>query len=155
MLPIKNRTIIEECKLLVIVKRWSDFGFRPNFDIQLSDSFGQELDTESWIEKLLNGIVDVVFEDSERKNDQNYNYFCSCFSKIKSKAQDLYTEWSNLKVAFKIPKKQQIEERKEHEREVNELFKDQEKSTVSQPVHNNSLFQTRFPNKWNNRYKGL
>uniref|UniRef100_A0A4Y6EZ29 [histone H3]-lysine(36) N-trimethyltransferase n=1 Tax=Brachionus koreanus TaxID=1199090 RepID=A0A4Y6EZ29_9BILA len=156
MLPIKNRTIIEECKLLVIVKKWSDFGFRPNFDIQLSDSNNQELDPKTWIVKLLNNVVDVVFEDSERKNDQDYQNFCLCFSKIKSKAQSLYTEWSNLKVAFKIPKKQQIEERKEHEREVNELFKeDHEKPTNFQPSQNNSSFHSRFSNKWNNRYKGF
>lgn len=153
MLPIKNRTILEECKLLVMVKRWSDKGFRPNFDTKMTETVDQISDVDIWIKRLLDNLVDVVFEDSEKKNDQNHQIFCSFFSKIKSKAEDLYTEWSNLKLAFKIPKKQQLEERKEHEREVSELFKDQENSQVSDNTKN-STHESRNTNKWNSQFKG-
>ena len=153
MLPIKNRTILEECKLLVMVKRWSDKGFRPNFDFPIADIDDQNSSIDVWTKKLLENLLDVVLEDSEKKNDQNYKTFCSFFMKIKSKAEDLYTEWSNLKLAFKIPKKQQLEERKEHEREVNELFKDQEKSIILDKTKNSSN-EPRFSSKWNSQYKG-
>jgi hypothetical protein len=38
-IPIKNRTIVEECKLLATVKRWSDSDSFQNSHYKLNNSF--------------------------------------------------------------------------------------------------------------------
>lgn len=84
--------------------------------------------------------------------------------KLKVKAKDLHDEWSSLKQAFKIPKKQQIEERKEHERELNHFAQQSNDWSLSPPpqaqIANKMSFQ--FKNETNetsnffreNRFKG-
>lgn len=83
-------------------------------------------------------IVNKLADQSIDKSDSNF-----VLKQVKIKAKELYEQWSDLQVslihkkikenlvlnifllfflkqqAFKIPKKQRIEERKEHEREVN------------------------------------
>ena len=150
MLSIKNRSVLEECKLLVLVKRWSESENRIKFNIfEDSQSNSEDLETKVWIEKILDKAIDNVFIESEKKSDENHQNFVLLFNELKSKAKILYDEWNNLKIAFKIPKKQQIEERKEHERELNEFSKEQEKSNIN----SDETFSSQNP-VYNQAYSG-
>lgn len=131
MLPIKNRTILEECKLLTLVKKWSEVDLRPKADLNeiineinhdgLNQSDNKDISIKNLLDKVVDKLVDKIFDNAYEKFQENPNFkeLFDLLDDIKEKAKSLYEEWSNLKQAFKIPKKQQIEERKEHERELN------------------------------------
>ncbi len=107
-MAIKNRTVLEEFKLLNIVKRWSEHGKFHDTKVTINC----ETDQSNVIKSLLDELVDRVSEASI--NEQN-----ELIGILNEKSSKLYEVWNSLKVDFKIPKKQRIEERKEHERELN------------------------------------
>ena len=110
-MAIKNRTVLEEFKLLNIVKRWSEHA-------KLHDSPGEfkyKPEQSDVINSILNELVDRVAETSI--NEEN-----ELIGILNEKSSKLYEVWNSLKVDFKIPKKQRIEERKEHERELNLIY---------------------------------
>ncbi|CAF0709874.1 unnamed protein product [Brachionus calyciflorus] len=154
MLSIKNRSILEECKLLVIVKRWSETELKPNYqNIHQFDKNSQDIDIKNWTELLLKNLLDVVFEESEKKNEENYMELTRLFEQLKLKAKILYDEWNSLKVAFKIPKKQQIEERKEHERELNEFSKDPDNFKIDDKQHHSFNNYNQSYSNYSSSYK--
>lgn len=69
-------------------------------------------------------------------------------NRLKKKAFELFEEWSQLKQSFKIPKRQQIEERREHERELNELQTQQPHTTTHQANNSFTPFGTPKSNRF-------
>lgn len=109
-MSIKNRTVLEEYKLLDMVKRWADQVDHSSTDIVKSSQ--GHIDDEGLVKQLMDEIVDKVVEQSNEANTE-------LLRALRDKSRELYEKWSSLKVNFKIPKKQRIEERKEHERKLN------------------------------------
>ena len=107
-MAIKNKTIVDECKLLDTVKRWAEV---------FSSPAKKDVNEESVSEWILNEIDQLVNKSVDLANNKSST--ASTASKLKAKSIEMYDEWSNLKQSFKIPKKQRIEERIEHERELN------------------------------------
>jgi hypothetical protein len=98
--------VLEELKLFPLVKKWSEINIDYNHITENDDN--KLMNNELWIGNILNNIIDIALNKSENLSNE-----------LNKVAKDLYDEWCNLKEAFKIPKKQRIEERKEHERELN------------------------------------
>ncbi len=135
-MSIKNRTILEEYKLLDMVKRWAD-----QLDSQNSEKIDvlkseviidadkiESPDSQDAIKELLDEILDRVVEKSDESKIE-------LLKTLRDKSCLLYETWKNLKVNFKIPKKQRIEERKEHERKLNSTASNEpENETNKMPV---------------------
>ena len=138
-LTIKNRTTVEECKLLTMVKRWAQ---NTNNRKSLENSSDSNEDKQIWIKSMLIETLDKIFDAPEPENEELNKQI----DELNELTKELYEKWNNLKVykiqinlnqlrklikiftnltnknnqqAFKIPKKQRIEERKEYERELN------------------------------------
>lgn len=123
-MSIKNRTVLEEYKLLDMVKRWADQvddSTAENTILTTKDYGKERTETKTGaesdegqvlLEQLMDEILDKVVEESDEANSE-------LLRALRHKSSELYEAWSNLKVNFKIPKKQRIEERKEHERKLN------------------------------------
>ncbi|KAL1490468.1 hypothetical protein ABEB36_013156 [Hypothenemus hampei] len=99
VLPIQNKTMLIESKVLPTVEKWA-----KNEDIK--EETEQGLDKPSQINS-----GDAEQPEVKEKIDE-----------IKFLAAKLLEEWGNLKESFKIPKKQRIEQMKEHEKEANRKF---------------------------------
>ena len=111
-MSIKNKTILEECKLLDIVKKWSDFNNQEKCDEEFNKSNG--------IQSIVNNLVDKAFQMvNENAGDDSESDVSELRNELATKSAKLYETWNDLQQAFKIPKKQRNEERKEHERELN------------------------------------
>jgi hypothetical protein len=120
-MTIKKKTIVDECKLLDIVSRWSLSStlFELTYDdIDVtSDSFC----THDWIQnELLDKLVDKSMQISSQMTMTSTSMasMSNLALRLKVKANKMYDEWSNLKQSFKIPKIHRTEERIEHEREL-------------------------------------
>jgi hypothetical protein len=118
-MAIKNRTVLEEYKLLDMVKRWADQVTDSQSAHREKNQTMEALDTKVGTEEkdgvpqlLIQEILDKVVQESNEANGQ-------LLRMLRDKSSELYDAWSQLKVNFKIPKKQRIEERKEHERKLN------------------------------------
>lgn len=110
-MEIKNRTILEEFKLLTIVKRWADQVNSEKLDEYKNSQLTTEDESDDEVKILLNEMVGKVSE-------KLLNEDIDALNQLNEKSKSLYEVWNGLKVDFKIPKKQRIEERKEHEREL-------------------------------------
>ena len=104
-----------------MVKKWSENTENNKYrlkSIELETTNDTKEDNEKWIQSIVCDIIDTVFiaKDSDR---QQLNQQIKELNKI---TQELFEKWNNLKVAFKIPKKQRNEERKEHEKELNDSY---------------------------------
>lgn len=124
-LPIPNRTMLIDSKVLDIVEKWSkqlyhpDSGESPEDDQSKLKSINEdvEMDTAEKIDLENNKVeTDKEVESEVKKEiktedmDQN--------SLISELADNLLVTWSSLKEVFRIPKKERIEQMKEHEREA-------------------------------------
>ena len=115
-LGIKNKSTIEEFKLLHLVRKWTEHK-TPELSILSFESNNEQSGSEiNEISSLLNSMVHRVSTHSERCKRST-----ELVSELNAKARELCNDWSNLKQSFKIPKRQQIEERREHERQLNSL----------------------------------
>lgn len=122
-MSIKNRTVLEEYKLLDMVKRWAD-QVDDNTSDNIKDNIKDRTETktgatgaesderEGLVKELMDEILDKLVDESNEANTE-------LLRALRQQSSELYEAWSNLKVNFKIPKKQRIEERKEHERKLN------------------------------------
>ncbi|XP_066157816.1 histone-lysine N-methyltransferase Set2 [Euwallacea fornicatus] len=97
VLPIQNKTMLIESKVLPAVTKWS-----TNEDIEEDGEpkheGGSRIDGDG--EPQVKEIID----------------------EIKFLASKLLEEWMNLKEIFRIPKRQRIEQMKEHEKEANKKY---------------------------------
>jgi hypothetical protein len=169
MMSIKNRTTLEESKLLAIVKKWSETNNAaaaaaktiengPNeseSDAELNETLGKKKlnDTEKWVRSEILKIADSV-ADKEAKHHHQSKEISDAYKQLVEQASELVDEWSNLKQEFKIPKKQRDEERKEHERELNSTSDAHRVSSQQANTANNSVnANENYSNEKNRDYK--
>ncbi|CAH0557782.1 unnamed protein product [Brassicogethes aeneus] len=100
MLPIPNKTMLQDSKVLSTVANWASGKGVTSPD---SDS---------------NSPQDQDVNKTKTDEEDNTNYG----EEIVALASKLLEEWSNLKEVFRIPKKERIEQMKEHEREANKKY---------------------------------
>lgn len=117
VLPIPNKTLLKDSKVLPTVEKWStDKDLTSPLD---SDSNSPKTDPDisltlpkkepkSEEPKKDDSVPERSIEDQEEE--------------IRFLASKLLEEWKNLKEVFRIPKKERIEQMKEHEREANKKF---------------------------------
>lgn len=125
MLPIPNKTMLQDSKVLSTVENWS-----TGKSVTSPDS-----DSNSPKDQ------DASAKDNEPDNETDKT---SCEEEIVSLATKLLEEWSNLKEVFRIPKKERIEQMKEHEREANKKY-------MLNAEHDNRL-SGRSRDRWGNKY---
>lgn len=127
-LPIPNKTMLQDSKVLPTVEEWS-----VNKEVaspQDSDSNSPK-PAEATTKPAVVEVIEEPSSTSEVKivqkppppivvqlEDNQINYQ----EEIVALALKLLEEWSNLKEVFRIPKKERIEQMKEHEREANRKF---------------------------------
>lgn len=130
-LPIPNKTMLMDSKIYSVVERWAKrLYLSPNTDSPEDDQIKSKMSCEE-----LNSNSDSNEKKSSDEHlndipDKSNNNIESCLavSEVKSEntdqnlipdlASSLLAEWSNLKEVFRIPKKERIEQMKEHEREA-------------------------------------
>lgn len=130
-LPIPNKTMLMDSKIYSVVERWAKrLYLSPNADSPEDDQIKSKMSSEE-----LNSNSDSNEKKSpdERLNDipdksNNNIESCLAINEVKLENTDqnlipdlasgLLAEWSNLKEVFRIPKKERIEQMKEHEREA-------------------------------------
>ncbi|XP_058795844.1 probable histone-lysine N-methyltransferase CG1716 isoform X2 [Phymastichus coffea] len=106
-LPIPNRTMLIDSKVLSVVEKWSKQLCHspsvdsPNEEVEMKEAAG---DKDSSVETTM-----VVAEQ---------------WSLLSELAGNLLESWSNLKEVFRIPKKERLEQMKEHEREADRGYKE-------------------------------
>lgn len=128
-LPIPNKTMLMDSKIYNVVEKWSR---RLYFSLN-----GDSPDDDQGKLKSNSDELQINYDNNEKRNsyqlidtDKQENNIE--ITEIKSDntdqnlipelASSLLAEWSNLKEVFRIPKKERIEQMKEHEREAgNEL----------------------------------
>lgn len=89
MLQIKNRAMLDQWKMLNIVKDWSTIEANER-----SEPIMEETDTESWLRHMLVRLVDRSVDMSEKR----LRPFNVLLGELKTKASSLYDEWSKIKV---------------------------------------------------------
>lgn len=130
-LPIPNKTMLMDSKINVVVERWAKrLYLSPNADSPEDDQVKSKIcedsnsNSDSNEKKSPESLSDIP--------DKRNNNIESCqlaVNEVKSEvnadqnlipelASSLLAEWSNLKEVFRIPKKERIEQMKEHEREA-------------------------------------
>ena len=87
-LPIPNKSMIKDSKVLSTVTTWSQFT-----------------------------MDNIVKNSTIEEDEEEQKYF---LDELVKTAEKLIDDWSQLKEVFRIPKKDRIEQMKEHEREANE-----------------------------------
>lgn len=137
-LPIPNRTMLIDSKVLSVIEKWakqlysnSPSGDSPEDDQQQQQQAkskfagGEEVETERG-EKVAGEIVNDggVKKEEELVLKNEIKTELVEQTVIAELAANLLVDWSNLKEVFRIPKKERIEQMKEHEREAgwNALF---------------------------------
>lgn len=116
VLPIPNKTMLQDSKVISTVEKWAKIknvtspldsdSNSPKIDVDISDVTKKELKKVEHIP--VENIPKRTIEDQEEE--------------IRFLASKLLEEWKNLKEVFRIPKKERIEQMKEHEREANKKF---------------------------------
>lgn len=117
VLPIPNKTMLQDSKVLPTVEKWA-----TNKDLT------SPLDSDSNSPKIDQDVPFMackkVMKKEEAKKDENIpeRSIEDQEEEIRFLATKLLEEWKNLKEVFRIPKKERIEQMKEHEREANKKF---------------------------------
>lgn len=117
VLPIPNKTMLQDSKVLSTVELWAshkDLSSPPDSDSN-SPKTESDLPTKPKDPKLeLKMPIKDASVPARSIEDQE--------EEIRFLASKLLEEWKNLKEVFRIPKKERIEQMKEHEREANKKF---------------------------------
>lgn len=127
-LPIPNKTMLMDSKIYGVVERWAKrLYLSPNADSPEDDQVKSKTTCEENSGSNEKKTLDERLNDIPDKRNNNIEN-CLAVSEIKSENIDqnlipdlacsLLAEWSNLKEVFRIPKKERIEQMKEHEREA-------------------------------------
>ena len=93
-MSIKNRNVLDECKLLTLVKRWSEVD-ESSGDIALPD--GQEPCDHAWLGKLVHDLADEAVTKSASSAQESE--LQAALRNLNERAKELFTEWTNLKVS--------------------------------------------------------
>lgn len=129
-LPIPNRTMLIDSKVLNIVEKWSKqlyyspSGDSPEDDQSKLKSSNEEAEMENNNMKsslgstcsVSDGKKEAMAEVKIESRSENVEQ-----TLVAELASNLLVDWSNLKEVFRIPKKERLEQMKEHEREAGQL----------------------------------
>ncbi|CAH4012491.1 unnamed protein product [Pieris brassicae] len=103
-LPIPNKTMVQETRFFTIIERWlSSSEIPPEPPVFIDEATGLPVEL---------GSRPVPEVDKAKEN-------AAMLEKIKDLSSQLLDRWSSLKEVFKIPKKERIQQMKEHERQAN------------------------------------
>nr|XP_033327468.1 probable histone-lysine N-methyltransferase CG1716 [Megalopta genalis] len=168
-LPISNKTMLMDSKIFNVVEKWSKrLYFSPNRDSPEDDQEKSKLCSEE---------LQLGYDSSEKKSSYQLNDTeksdsnvdnCIAIGEVKSDNADqnlipdlaltLLAEWSNLKEVFRIPKKERIEQMKEHEREADRGYREElekeEKRGTSYDRHRSDRYGRNEPEKRSDRRRG-
>uniref|UniRef100_A0A1I8NZY3 [histone H3]-lysine(36) N-trimethyltransferase n=1 Tax=Stomoxys calcitrans TaxID=35570 RepID=A0A1I8NZY3_STOCA len=127
LLPVANKTVLTDSKVMQVVRNWcgSTNTLSPNEDSLSSNSNSQD------------GTLQAMNSDSLQSNSE-----CVELQKLASK---LITTWEGLPEIFRIPKKERIEQMKEHEREADRQYAETEGDRYSRDQYRTDRFGRRFP----------
>lgn len=133
-LPIPNKTMLMDSKIYGVVEKWTKGSYlSPNADSPEDDQVKSRMTCED---------LSSNSDSNEKKSPEHLNDIpdkrnnniesCLAVNEIKLEtpeqtlipdlASSLLAEWSNLKEVFRIPKKERIEQMKEHEREAGYIY---------------------------------
>lgn len=123
-LPIPNKTMLMDSKVYSVVEKWAKQSFSSPSGESPEDEqtkLKEEPDTESPSKSAnLTNVKNDEKEEQETNLKQEKDHVL-----ITELAASLITDWSNLKEVFRIPKKERIEQMKEHEREADRGYKEE------------------------------
>lgn len=105
-LPIPNRTMLIDSKVLGVIEKWSK---------QLYHSSPPSGDSPDGCEEAQDKEDDDKEKDKDKLEVKNEKSVV-----ISELAANLLENWTNLKEVFRIPKKERLEQMKEHERDAGE-----------------------------------
>lgn len=154
-LPIPNKTMLMDSKIYKVVENWAKKIFvSPNDspeDDQSKVKINEELENNCDSNEKVNleKITDIAAGD-EKEVESEVKVESNEMALIVELADSLLAEWANLKEVFRIPKKERIEQMKEHEREAGEyIYEKQIIQLIDQPYflcnHFNWYFVLYFP----------
>ncbi|XP_012233977.2 histone-lysine N-methyltransferase Set2 isoform X2 [Linepithema humile] len=170
-LPIPNKTMLMDSKIYGVIERWAKrLYLSPNTDSPEDDQIKSKTICE---ESNSNFDSNDKKSPDERLNDipdkRNNNIeSCLAVNEVKSEsteqslipdlASSLLVEWSNLKEVFRIPKKERIEQMKEHEREADRGYREElekeEKRSTSYDRHRSDRYSRSEVDKRGDRRRG-
>ncbi|XP_075214845.1 SET domain containing 2 [Lycorma delicatula] len=183
-LPIPNKTMLHDSKVLTVVEKWASadknslIAIKERKERSQSEDDSEAVDTEAdagssgdsekmtadntrttssdvdQIDKTINkeDKMDcdkvMVDNDDETKTESEITDISSDIQKSDSTGKDLpnivrftdlasglLAEWSSLKEVFRIPKKERIEQMKEHEREADRGYKERSRDSDKRDRH--------------------
>ncbi|XP_014478705.1 PREDICTED: probable histone-lysine N-methyltransferase CG1716 [Dinoponera quadriceps] len=169
-LPIPNKTMLMDSKIYGVIEKWAKgLYLSPNADspeddqvklkLSCEDSSSNSDSNEKKSPECLNDIPD--------KRNNNIES-CLAVNEIKLEASEqtvisdlassLLAEWSNLKEVFRIPKKERIEQMKEHEREADRGYREElekeDKRGTSYDRHRSDRYSRSEVDKRGDRRRG-
>ncbi|KAI5640686.1 SET domain-containing protein [Phthorimaea operculella] len=107
-LPVANKTLVQESRFISIVERWLSPTPIPHHQSFTDEATGLPIE-------LPNRSAQDNAASVEKAN-------AAILDKVKDLSNQLLERWSSLKEVFKIPKKERIQQMKEHERQANQMF---------------------------------
>ncbi|XP_029168249.1 histone-lysine N-methyltransferase SETD2 isoform X2 [Nylanderia fulva] len=167
-LPIPNKTMLMDSKIYGVVERWAKrLYLSPNADSPEDDQVKSKTTCEENSNSNEKKTLDERLNDIPDKRNNNIEN-CLAVSEIKSEntdqnlipdlASSLLAEWSNLKEVFRIPKKERIEQMKEHEREADRGYREElekeEKRGTSYDRHRSDRYNRSEVDKRGDRRRG-
>ncbi|KAK0082876.1 hypothetical protein PV325_009704 [Microctonus aethiopoides] len=137
-LPIPNKTMLMDSKVYSVVQKWSNESFpSPKSESPVEENITDKKDKaineeiESNCDSNDKPSIEQNQMNSEKINNENAaadNGINSIGSEnirqIIELANNLLNDWSNLKEVFRIPKKERLEQMKEHEREADSGYRE-------------------------------
>lgn len=123
-LPIPNRNMLIDSKVLSVVEQWSKCGFIAR-KLSTDEETASDENKKSKPEEIIPGLGGEIDETPKKPNSEtvvvkteNFVESGESAEKVKRMAETVLESWSSLKEVFKIPKKERIEQMKEHERQA-------------------------------------
>ncbi|XP_055380832.1 probable histone-lysine N-methyltransferase CG1716 isoform X2 [Condylostylus longicornis] len=142
-LPIPNKTMLKESKVYQIVQNWTQEKI-----ITISPIDGSASDSNS------GHAIAVKDKPSETILDQNAK---ETQSEIKNLAVKLINDWEVLPEVFRIPRKERVEQMKEHEREADRRYaalnvaEDERDFKTSRDRYKKSRWDSSIKQRWPNK----
>lgn len=122
-LPIPNRSMLIDSKVLSVIEKWSkqlyhSSGESPEDDQSKLKSSNEETEMDTSEKPNAESETSIVKKEPESEIKCEVKTEVLDPTLISELANNLLVSWSNLKEVFRIPKKERIEQMKEHEREA-------------------------------------
>ncbi|XP_075157229.1 SET domain containing 2 [Haematobia irritans] len=130
LLPVANKTVLTDSKVMQVVRNWcgsSSGTHSPSEDSLSSNSNSQDGSTQPINNEMGQESVDG-----------------SGGVELQKLASKLISSWESLPEIFRIPKKERIEQMKEHEREADRQYAENEGGRYSRDQYRADRFGRRF-----------